>query len=270
MVDWIRKSIAAWEIKYGQIQVGGEDYPVALKLFGDFVGRQFTLHTFRGDFPRKHLIHTVERKVFRFACKPFFGQLTEDTVVYLFPSDETTIAISDTEPEGSLDQGNVPNPENSGLAMEVPKPILDLIADNLRLRQVNQELLKYKDRLEKYQSLNYIFEDERFMEDWLERNIHRAIPHLEIMDRQPSVLWPQTFRRNRLDFLCKDRTTRQLVVVENKVRGRHRDVAGQYLAYKAWVMRNLQQINQQNAYSLNSEKVMVGVDRQAQRSLSNS
>jgi len=35
-----------------------------------------------------------------------------------------------------------------------------------------------------------------------------------------------------------------LVIVENKVRGRHRKVATQFLIYSAWVKRNLDKINE--------------------------
>jgi len=92
--------------------------------------------------------------------------------------------------------------------------------------------------------LEYIFEDEKFMEDWLERNIHKAIANLEIIDRQIVITWNETFMRNKPDFFCLDKTTRELVIVENKVRGRHRKVETQFLTYRAWVKRNLDKINE--------------------------
>ena len=41
-----------------------------------------------------------------------------------------------------------------------------------------------------------------------------------------------------------DKNTRELVIVENKVRGRHRKVETQFLTYTAWVKRNLEKINE--------------------------
>ena len=110
---------------------------------------------------------------------------------------------------------------------------------------MNEELIRYKDRLEKYQNLEYIFEDERFMEDWLERNIHKALANLEVIDRQPVIVWNEPFMRNKPDFFCLDKTTRELVIVENKVRGRHKRIETQLLSYKAWVNRNINEINAQ-------------------------
>ena len=82
------------------------------------------------------------------------------------------------------------------------------------------------------------------MEDWLERNIHKALANLEIIDRQPVITWNEPFMRNKPDFFCLDKTTRELVIVENKVRGRHRTVETQFLTYSAWVKRNLEKINE--------------------------
>jgi len=42
-----------------------------------------------------------------------------------------------------------------------------------------------------------------------------------------------------------DKTTRELVIVENKVRGRHKKIETQLLSYKAWIRRNIDKINAQ-------------------------
>lgn len=49
--------------------------------------------------------------------------------------------------------------------------------------------------------------------------------------------------RNRPDFFCLDKTTRELVIVENKIRRRFRRVETQYMTYKAWVRRHIDAIN---------------------------
>ncbi|GAG27859.1 unnamed protein product, partial [marine sediment metagenome] len=132
-------------------------------------------------------------------------------------------------------------PETSA---DVTKLLMELVKENKTLREENEELIRYKDRLEKYQNLEYIFEDEQFMEAWLERNIHKALANLEIIDRQPAINWNEPFMRNKPDFFCLDKTTRELVIVENKVRGRHRKIETQILTYTAWAKRNLEKINE--------------------------
>lgn len=178
---------------------------------------------------------------------PFFSNLTEGQVIYLVTVDGNTIGIIDKEPIDNGEQAKIVIPQMDLLAD--PKEdsvtvILDLVKENMRLRQENEELIKYKDRLEKYQNLDYIFEDEKFMEDWLERNIHKALANLEVIDRQSTITWNEPFMINRPDFFCLDKTTKELIIVENKVRGRHRKVETQYLTYKAWVKRNLNAINE--------------------------
>ena len=126
---------------------------------------------------------------------------------------------------------------------DITKLLVELVNDYRALVTENRELTRYKEDFDKYQGLEYIFEDEKFMEDWLERNIHKAIPNIEVIDRQPVIEWNEPFMRNRPDFFCIDKTTKELVIVENKVRGRHRKVETQYLTYKAWVNRNLDRIN---------------------------
>lgn len=59
------------------------------------------------------------------------------------------------------------------------------------------------------------------------------------------IVWNEPFMRNKPDFFCLDKTTRELVIVENKVRGRHKRIETQLLSYKAWVNRNINKINVQ-------------------------
>jgi len=50
--------------------------------------------------------------------------------------------------------------------------------------------------------------------------------------------------RNRPDFFCLDKTTRELIIVENKVRGRFKSLETQYLTYTACVRNHLDEINE--------------------------
>lgn len=246
-MDYLKKKIASWEIKYGQIAITGSDYEIAKKIFGDYFSRTFELKTFKGSFPNRHFLHEDTRNSLRLACKPFFSELNESDIIYLQPIDPNKIAVYKEEPIKKIEKiedrevAEVIHVETSA---DVTKLLVDLVKENKALREENKELIRYKDRLEKYQNLEYIFEDEQFMEDWLERNIHKALSNLEIIDRQPVVTWNESFMRNKPDFFCLDKTTRELVIVENKVRGRHKKVETQFLTYKAWVIRNVDKINE--------------------------
>ncbi len=225
----------------------GGDYEIAKVLFDSYLGKTFSLQTFLGSFSNRHFIHKEHRNSLRLACMPFFKELAEGQVTYLTPVDENTIVIFDKEPIDKETQPKVAVPKMNlppEQKEDVVSVVLSLVKENMRLRQENEELIKYKDRLEKYQNLDYIFEGEKFMEDWLERNIHKALASLEIIDRQPIITWNEHFMLNKPDFFCLDKTTKEFVVVENKVRGRHRKVETQYLTYKAWVKRNLDAINE--------------------------
>jgi hypothetical protein len=244
-MEYITKKIASWEIKYGQISITGRYYEIAIKLFKDYLGTTFNLETFEGSFSNRHFLDAGYG--LRLACKPFFSKLNDGDTIYLQPLDQNTIKIYKEEPVKKIENNEdrelkkVIHPETSA---DVTKLLMELVKENKTLREENEELIRYKDRLEKYQNLEYIFEDEKFMEAWLERNIHKALANLEIIDRQPVINWNEPFMRNKPDFFCLDKTTRELVIVENKVRGRHRKIETQFLTYTAWVKRNLEKINE--------------------------
>lgn len=248
-MDFIKKKIASWEIKYGQIAIPSRDYDIAKKLFNNYIGTTFTIETFAGNFSNKHFLDA--RWGLRLACKPFFGQLNDGDIIYLQPFTQNSIKISKEEPleqpekvEEKIEDKKITEIIPEGTKPDIFELLVKLVKENRNLREENEGLIKYKDRLEKYQNLDYIFEDEQFMEDWLERNIHKALANLEIIDRQPVITWNEPFMRNKPDFFCLDKTTRELVIVENKVRGRHRTVETQFLTYSAWVKRNLGNINE--------------------------
>ena len=193
-------------------------------------------------------MHENTRNSLRLACNPFFSVLNEGDTIYLQPIDSNKIGVYKDEPVGEIEKiedGTVIEAIPVETGADVTKLLVGLVKENKALREENEELIRYKDRLEKYQNLEYIFEDEQFMEDWLERNIHKALANLEIIDRQPIVTWNESFMRNKPDFFCLDKTTSELVIVENKVRGRHRKVETQFLTYTAWVKRNIDKINKE-------------------------
>jgi hypothetical protein len=220
-MKYLKKKIASWEIKYGQIAITGRDYEIAKKIFGDYFSRTFELETFRGSFPNRHFLHEDTRNSLRLACKPFFSVLNEGDIIYLQPIDSNKIGVYKDEPVGEIEKIE-DREEIEAIPVEtgadVTKLLVGLVKENKALREENEELIRYKDRLEKYQNLEYIFEDEQFMEDWLERNIHKALANLEIIDRQPVVTWNESFMRNKPDFFCLDKTT---IEINKKYEGKN-------------------------------------------------
>ena len=79
-MDYIKKKIASWEIKYGQIAITGSDYKFTKKIFAVYLGRTFELATFKGNFLNRHFIHESTRNTLRLACAPFFNKLKEGHV----------------------------------------------------------------------------------------------------------------------------------------------------------------------------------------------
>ena len=266
-MNYIKKKIASWEVKYGQIGVSGKDNILARELFKNFFGKTFTLETFKGTYRDINFNEKTQSTSLRLSCSSFFKQLKPDDTIYLQVKNEDTVLITSKEP-------SISDTVTSTISTTPVKPkfsdkeLLEIIAvltkENQQLRETNSSLFTYKERLEKYENLHKIFNDEKFMEDWLERNIHKAIADLEIIDRQPIITWPKSRLKNRLDFFCVDKTTRELVIVENKVRGNKTTLETQYLSYKAWVKENLNNINEKykdlNVKATDSFKFVIIID----------
>lgn len=178
-MESMRKRVAQWEIKYGQTSFQGQDYVLAKKMFQDYLGTTFELETDLGTFPNRHFVDDGTRV--RLACSPFFGRLVDGDVIYIQPGGQGRVQITRAEPKPPTEAEDKPLPPQGvplGTRKEVIDVVLDLVSENKQLRQENQELIKYKDRLDRYQNLEYIFEDEKFMEDWLERNIQKALSNI--------------------------------------------------------------------------------------------
>lgn len=243
-MKYIKKKVASWEVKYGQIGISGQNNVIARDLFKSFFGRTFKLETFKGTYKEVNFNEKSLATSLRLSCSEFFKQLKADDIIYLQIKDDNTVQILDHEPDKTLVDSKVQTTKSRFSETELLEIIAGLTKENQELRDTNSSLFTYKDRLEKYESLHKIFNDEQFMEDWLERNIHKAIADLQIIDRQPTITWPSSKLKNRLDFFCVDKTTRELVIVENKVRGNKTTLETQYLSYKAWVSENLNLINE--------------------------
>ena len=234
---YIKKKIVSWEVKYGQIMFSGEDNIKARDIFKDFFGKSFTLETFAGNYDNVNFLDKLSKYNLRISCSRFFKNLHTADEFYFSIKDENTILVTKDEPTT-----NKSIPDNKLSENELLNIIARLTKDNQDLRELTSELFIYKERIDKYENLHKIFNDEQFMEDWLERNIHKAIADLDVIDRQLTINWPD-LKANRMDLLCLDRTTRELVIVENKVKGNKKTIDTQYLKYRAWAGQNLDRIN---------------------------
>jgi len=230
-----------WEIKTGQMWWYKNDLPIVKDFFKDYWNDDFKLETFKGTIEYCKL-HDVSDEVIRLSCK-FFEELNQKELYLLKIKDKETITITNIEDD------NVNNNYNDNKFSE--KQLLNVFAkienENRELRSINSVLIDYKTKLDKYSKLEKIFNDERFMEDWLVRNIHKVLADLEVIDRQPIITWPNSKLKNRPDLFCLDKTTKELVIIENKVRGNKTTLETQYLTYKAWVSDNIEQINKKYA-----------------------
>lgn len=241
-MDFIEKKIVAWEARIGQIGISGQANVAARELFKGYFGKIFKLKTFKGDFDEVNFNEKSMQSQLRLSCSRFFKKLKEGDIIYIRARDESTIEVTNKIPS-NIESSFIQKMEPSLSENDLLKIIANLTKENHQLRETNSTLFPYKERIDKYESLQRIFSDEKFMEDWLERNIHKAVADLEIIDRQPTITWSKSGFKNRLDFFCLDKTTRELVIVENKVRGSHSTIETQYLSYSAWVSENLDKIN---------------------------
>ncbi len=71
-MEYIKKKIASWEIKYGQIAITGQDYQKAIALFAENIGNSFNIDTHLGIFKNKNFLNEQYRNYLRLSCGPFF------------------------------------------------------------------------------------------------------------------------------------------------------------------------------------------------------
>lgn len=233
---FLKKKIVPWEVQYGQIMFAGDANRRARELFKEFFGKSFILDTFNGKYENRNFYVDPKGHNLRISCT-FFRQLTADDEFFLSIKDENTILISKAEPE------NVNIHCFKDLKKDEPLWVItELYKENQKLKETIEELEGYKERYERYESLHKIFKDEAFMEDWLERNINYALRDLDVISRQYHMKWADG-GNNFVDLLCCDHTTRELVIVENKVRKRDKTAIEQLLTYKAWAEKNLDFLN---------------------------
>lgn len=126
----------------------------------------------------------------------------------------------------------------------------DLIQAQSQIIELQQEIInlrEYKELYKKILDTDYLFSPEKFFENWIEDNIHKILPEIEIIDRQPTVTWPDG-KFGRLDLLGKNKETNDVVIIEVKTRKRRIKTGyDQFIRYTSWVKRNREQLNQKYA-----------------------
>jgi hypothetical protein len=226
-----------WEIKSGQMWWYKNELLLVKDFFKDYQDDfTFKLETFKGTTEQCKLRSSVD-DIIILRCD-FFEELNQKELYLLKIKDKEVISITNIEDDNSCNNNNFSE-----------KQLLNVFAkienENRELRNINTVLIDYKTKLDKYSKLEKIFNDEKFMEDWLVRNIHKVLADLEVIDRQPTITWPNSKIKNRPDLFCLDKTTRELVIIENKIRGNKTTLETQYLTYRAWISENIEQINNQ-------------------------
>lgn len=158
------------------------------------------------------------------------------------------------KPICNLEHPETPQMEQSNLEIEYQKVIerhplkepeslqekvtslLSIVND---LHQENSILNKYKAMYDKILNAEYLFNSEKFLEMWLEENIHKVGDNLVIIDRQPYAAWSDG-KFGKLDLLAMNKETKELVIIEVKTRKRDKNSGySQYLRYTTWAKKNL-------------------------------
>ena len=89
---------------------------------------------------------------------------------------------------------------------------------------------------------DFLFSSEELLESWLQSNMHRIFPELQIIDRQPHAGWSDG-KFGKLDLLAFNKDSKSIAIIEVKTRKR-RMASGydQFMRYTTWAKRNVDAI----------------------------
>lgn len=120
--------------------------------------------------------------------------------------------------------------------------VVSLQQEIIDLQREVINLQSYKDYYNRIISTDYLFSSEKFMENWLEGNLHKLLPEIDILDRQPYIKWKDG-KFGRLDLLGFNKDEQEISIIEVKTRKRNkRSGYDQFLRYTTWVKRNIDQL----------------------------
>jgi len=125
--------------------------------------------------------------------------------------------------------------------LEAQQQIIDLQNEVLNLRT-------YREQLSKILGVDYFFQSESMLEEWLVGNIQRVFPALQIIDRQPHASWPDG-KFGRMDLLAMNRDTRDLTIIEVKTwRRAKKSGYDQFLRYTSWARNSLNALTEKYSF----------------------
>jgi hypothetical protein len=132
--------------------------------------------------------------------------------------------------------------ERTQPAGDLSMRVIDLQDELLQLKDEVAQLRTYKDFYNKILNTDYLFSSEKFFETWIQENMHKMCPEIEIIDRQPVASWPDG-KFGRLDLLAFNKETKGIVVIEVKTRKRSKKSGyDQFVRYTTWARRNIESL----------------------------
>lgn len=173
---------------------------------------------------------------------------------FLCPKDESLITNK------MLELGSMPpiEPRDNEQAIDLREKIISLQQEVIDLKTEMLLLNEYKIQYQKILNADYLFNSERFLETWLEENIHKLAANLQIIDRQPNIKWTNG-KFGRLDLLAMNKETNDLVIIEVKTRKRDKKSSyDQFLRYTTWARKNLDEL--QKTYSIHGLKPTINLE----------
>ena len=82
-MKYMKKIMASWEIKHGQIMFSGNEYIDAKDMLKDFAGRSFSLEALNGQYKNVNILDYPIKRNLRISCAKFFKQLPQDMEIFI-------------------------------------------------------------------------------------------------------------------------------------------------------------------------------------------
>lgn len=179
------------------------------------------------------------------------GDLLPQSLVR-WDSKEPIIQVSQSSPKAQ---------ETKNEPFEVSSGTVDVISLQQEIIDLQREVINlqsYKDYYNRIISTDYLFSSEKFMENWLEGNLHKLLPEMDILDRQPYIKWKDG-KFGRLDLLGFNKDDQEISIIEVKTRKRSKQSGyDQFLRYTTWVKRNIDHLVKEYKLPTSAAKNNVG------------
>lgn len=165
------------------------------------------------------------------------------------------------EPIAQVSQSSLKAQETKNEPFEVSSGTVDVISLQQEIIDLQREVINlqsYKDYYNRIISTDYLFSSEKFLENWLEGNIHKLLPEIDILERQPYIKWKDG-KFGRLDLLGFNKDDQEISIIEVKTRKRSKQSGyDQFLRYTTWVKRNIDHLVKEYKLPTSAAKNNVG------------